>query len=428
MGLGCRTAAGLALLLGIVGCAADALEVDLGDVPAGKPDISEIELPISLAPGKTLRFRFAASTAIEIRLAQPDRADERGLAKLAVRDDVVGTEHVSAIAAEPVLVVQPAADGSRRYTLAISNESEGDIDGTLTIDARPASDPTLLSSQGVYGDLASRALPSDAIPYAVNHDLWSDGAAKRRWLILPPGNATIDNTDQEHWSFPPGTRVVKEFTRDGVIVETRIVERLDGPSSKFSFRTYVWRADGLDADLTTAGATDVRGTPHDVPDNRQCIACHEGEPGRVLGFSAVQLPPATLELLSTTNRLAVPIPAGTTFGPVGAPETVAALSYLHGNCAHCHSPRGIAGYVGMNLRLTAATMPAEQEPGYLTTVNAGVQINGMGATRRIDPRNLGNSAILKRMSVRGTDQMPLLATERVDPAGVATMAAWIDSL
>lgn len=292
-----------------------------------------------------------------------------------------------------------------------------------------AGDPDLLSMQGIYGDFANLTLPTDAIPYSVNYDLWADGATKRRWLILPPDSAPIDNTDQDHWIFPPGTRVVKEFARDGVLVETRIVERLFGTTPAFSYRTYVWRADGSDADLETEGATDVRGTAHDVPTAAQCLVCHDGEAGKVLGFSAVQLSAATLAMLSSTNRLTVPIAPGETFGPTGDAETVAALGYLHGNCSHCHNPNGVAGgFIDMNLRLQASSTPATQEPGYLTTVNADVQVNGLGATLRIDPMNPANSAVLKRLSIRGSGQMPLIATEAVDPAGVDLVTTWINAL
>jgi len=292
-----------------------------------------------------------------------------------------------------------------------------------------AGDPNLLSMQGVYGDFTNRTLPSDAIPYTVNYDLWADGATKRRWLILPPGSAPIDNSNQDRWIFPEGTRVVKEFTRDGLLVETRIVERVGGTSPTYSLRTYVWRADGVDADLTVDGATNVRGTAHVAPTGAQCTACHQGEVGKVLGFSAVQLSTAMLTMLSSTNKLSVPIPAGTTFGPTGATATVEALGYLHGNCGHCHNPNGIAGsFINMNLKLHAASTAATQEPGYLTTVNANVQFNGAGATKRVEPMNPANSAVLKRLSIRGTNQMPLIATETVDATGVTTVTTWINSL
>ena len=84
----------------------------------------------------------------------------------------------------------------------------------------------------------------------------------------------------------------------------------------------------------------------------------------------------------------------------------------------------------MNLQLATATTPAELATGYVTTVGADVQFNGGGATQRIAPQDPANSAILRRISVRGinTAQMPLLATEVVDAAGVAMLTTWVESL
>lgn len=299
--------------------------------------------------------------------------------------------------------------------------------GPLSADA--GSDSTLLSMQGVYGDFASRTLPLDAIAFDVKYPLWSDGATKRRWLILPPGSAPIDNTDPEHWKFPPGTRFVKEFTRDGVLVETRILERIGPGDADYSLRTYVWNAAQTEAVLDTDGALDVNGTGHDAPSASQCMSCHNGEPGKVLGFSAVQLRSQMIAQLSAAGRLKIPVPATTTFGPTGDPTAVAALGYLHGNCGHCHNPNGLAGAINnQTLRLDAAAKPVDQEPGWLTTVNVTVTGNGLGATKRIDPMQPTNSAVIKRMSVRGTGQMPLIATKLVDPDGVATVTAWDNSL
>ena len=305
-----------------------------------------------------------------------------------------------------------------------------EIDAPIAIDAGPTStdagaDMTLLSMQGVYGDFGHKTLPVDAIAYDVRWELWADGATKRRWLILSPGSAPIDNTDQDHWVLPVGARLVKEFTRGGTLVETRIVERTS--AATYSLRTYVWNAAQTEAVLDTDGATDVNGTPHDVPTAAQCMSCHSGEAGRALGFSAVQLPAATLAMLSSTGKLKNPIT--TAFGPTGAATSIAAVGYLHANCGHCHNPNGIAGTINnQTLRLDATAKPVEMEPGWLTTVNVAVQGNGLGATLRIAPMQPTNSAVVKRMSVRGAGQMPLIATETVDQNGVDAVVTWVGTL
>jgi hypothetical protein len=304
------------------------------------------------------------------------------------------------------------------------------LDAPVTVDAGPTSQPawgdgTLLSQQGVYGDFASQWIPSDAVTYTPRWELWTDGATKRRWILLPPGGR-IDNTNQDRWRFPVGTRLVKEFARDGVLVETRIIEILaSGPS----LRTYVWNAAQTEAVLTIDGATNVAGTLHDVPTAHDCGKCHQSEPGGALGIQAVQLSASTIIAWSSMNMFVVPI-GSPNFGPTGNATEVAALGYLHANCGHCHNPSGYAVVANnMNVRLDAASKPATSEPGYLTTVNVTVQGNGAGAGKRIAPGNPSNSAIVRRMSVRGNyDQMPLIGSENVHSAGVSTVTSWVTSI
>ena len=67
--------------------------------------------------------------------------------------------------------------------------------------------------------------------------LWSDGAAKQRWIALPPGTA-VDASQPDAWRFPAGTRLWKTFSVDGRPVETRhLVVQADG---RVEAATYVW--------------------------------------------------------------------------------------------------------------------------------------------------------------------------------------------
>jgi mono/diheme cytochrome c family protein len=52
-----------------------------------------------------------------------------------------------------------------------------------------------------------------------------------------------------------------------------------------------------------------------------------------------------------------------------------------------------------------------------------------GFPSRIAPGDPDASGLLARMKARGSDQqMPPLATEHVDPAGIAAVRAWIGQL
>ncbi|HEX2198374.1 MAG TPA: hypothetical protein VHG88_07120, partial [Burkholderiales bacterium] len=59
-----------------------------------------------------------------------------------------------------------------------------------------------------------------ALPFAPQYPLWSDGTAKRRWLYLPPGSA-IDAARAGAWDFPAGTKAWKEFSYGARRIETR---------------------------------------------------------------------------------------------------------------------------------------------------------------------------------------------------------------
>ena len=79
---------------------------------------------------------------------------------------------------------------------------------------------TLAASVAIAGDAPLPQPPADAVEFTPRYPLWTDGMSKRRWLHVPTG-ASIDKSDPDAWEFPRGTRAWKEFSRDGVPVETR---------------------------------------------------------------------------------------------------------------------------------------------------------------------------------------------------------------
>ena len=72
--------------------------------------------------------------------------------------------------------------------------------------------PALLSQLGVFSNLASLTPAPGVIPYDVSTPLWSDGAKKRRWMIVPTdAQQQIDVASDGSWTFPEGTAFVKHF-------------------------------------------------------------------------------------------------------------------------------------------------------------------------------------------------------------------------
>ena len=88
----------------------------------------------------------------------------------------------------------------------------------------PTSAPEHLADTGLYADFALRTPAPGVLTFAPQYPLWTDGAAKRRWISLPPGEA-IDATDIDNWQFPIGTRLWKEFAFERA-VETRFMLHL----------------------------------------------------------------------------------------------------------------------------------------------------------------------------------------------------------
>ena len=294
-----------------------------------------------------------------------------------------------------------------------------------------SNEPFLLSETGLYRDIETEELAPDLIAFEPAHALWSDGATKRRWVRFPQGSV-IDTSDMNHWQVPVGTVFFKEFTRDGVRVETRAIARIGPDRFDYWMGAFVWNQAGTDAEFRPDGEENARGTEHDVPTSTQCGTCHNGEPGRALGFSALQLSEGgRLAELAQAGLLSDPPSDDERFAAPGDPSTAAALGYLHANCGHCHNPDGSARPdTNMNLRLDLGQTSPETTNAYLTTVGVELQyFNDTELSYRVEAGDPERSALIQRMSERGTDtQMPPFATELVHDDGVDLVSEWIRSL
>ena len=305
--------------------------------------------------------------------------------------------------------------------------------------------PQRLADTGLYVAGGTTVRP-DVLPFSPQYPLWSDGAAKRRWIWLPPGTS-IDASQADAWDFPRGTRLWKEFAH-GRTLETRFIERAADGSWRFG--SYVWNPEGTDAVLAPASgvrdlpAADAPGAHYTIPSVDDCRACHDGAPVPVLGFSALQLSPdrdplaphadasrgvdlrelvargllrnLSPELLANPPRIAAATPAER-----------AALGYLHGNCGNCHNDEGPLAVLDMTL----AQRVAKPSPVLSSIVGVQSQFVPAGAPAdavRLAPGHLASSVIATRMSSRDpVQQMPPLGTAAVDTEALALLSRWIES-
>jgi len=306
--------------------------------------------------------------------------------------------------------------------------------------------PATLAATGLYeGD----GLAPGVRAFAPQYPLWSDGALKRRWILLPPGR-TIDVHDPDRWEVPVGTKLWKEFALDGRRVETRFLWR--ATAARWVFASYVW-SDAQDwatlapADGVPGAAPLPGGRAHDIPGVDDCRACHETGPSVVLGFNALQLSddrdplaphaeplgddPLTLRALVGEGLVLPPRPEWLSAPPRVAgrtPRERAALGYLAGNCGGCHDVRGELGHVGLDLAHRAD--PLGTPAALATTVDAPGRwlVPGVspGGSRVIAPGDVTRSALFQRMrSRRPLSQMPPLGSVLPDREALELIEAWI---
>jgi hypothetical protein len=301
--------------------------------------------------------------------------------------------------------------------------------------------PNKLSGTGLFGANGATVgapgvpdLGAGVVAFTPRFELWSDGATKRRFIALPEGTQ-IDTSDMDAWRFPEGTKLWKEFTRDGVRVETRWLAKIGSADEDWLAAAYLWDDDGRDATLVVDGVVDARGTAHDVPAAAQCMACHGGTASRVLGVSAVQLPWSTSDDdLSLTGLRDAGRLTSAPEAPIELPgdePTRRGLGYLHANCAHCHNqhrplqrpgdPRCFDPRREIDLSLrTDQLARIEDTPVFRSCVDGALV-----------PGDAEGSALFRR--ARGDleafqARMPPLANDVPDPSVLPVLRAFIDAL
>ncbi len=301
--------------------------------------------------------------------------------------------------------------------------------------------PTRLADTGLCIDAACAAACPGVEVFAPQYALYTDGAMKRRWIALP-GGTTIDTADMNYWKFPVGTRVWKEFVRDGVRVETRYMTKMlddDTQPGSWTFLTFQWNGSNDDATLVdAAGVMDANGTGHDIPSRGQCRTCHDRLRSRVLGFGAMSLdydaPAPSLDLAELTSRGLLSQPpgvdtTGTVFPIPGTAIDHAAFGYLHANCGTCHNPTSpVHDITPLDLRLDVTKLASKTTiPARATTVDVNGTVGGPAyAGKIVDPGNPDTSVMILRINATTLPaKMPQLGTEIVDPQGLATLRTWI---
>jgi len=312
-------------------------------------------------------------------------------------------------------------------------------DATTMVDADPEN-PASLRDTGLYADWDDETLADDVHAFAPDPILWSDGATKQRWIYLPDGE-TIDTSDMDYWRFPEGTKLWKEFTRDGTRVETRLLQKIGPEDADWFEVAFAWNEAQDEALATPLGANNVLGTEHDVPGRSQCRQCHDRQPSRILGFSAIALDhPSTNGELALAEVVAMgwlsnpPTAsggAGADYFPLpGATLDQQALGYLHVNCGGCHNATTDISTVNIRLRLDVgglATVAATNTG--MTAIGQPHNLAVAGATAVIEPSDPDASALYLRFaSTNPAIMMPPIGHQLVDTDNAQLVYDWIDAM
>jgi uncharacterized repeat protein (TIGR03806 family) len=356
-----------------------------------------------------------------------------------------------------------AIAGQRGTLTSLGVDSEGELYmtslergpiRTLTFRQEASTNlPSRLGATGAFEDVAALTPQPALLAYSVNSPLWSDGAAKRRWLALPEGG-TIGFAPSGAWTFPAGTVFVKHFD---IALDERAPERrrrletrllVASADGAYYGASYKWNAEETDADLLLESQTEAlditlsdggtRRQEYFYPGPSDCLTCHNTRAGSVLGVRAAQmngevLYPATglkANQLWTWSELGL-------FDRRLSPDEVRALpalaalddesrsaedrvrSYWDSNCSMCH---------GIIPGMRASWDARYQTPLAQQGVVLGPSVANEGAFVVV-PGDVAASLLATRD--RSTDpnvRMPPIGRTRADAAYVALLERWIRAL
>jgi uncharacterized repeat protein (TIGR03806 family) len=313
--------------------------------------------------------------------------------------------------------------------------------------------PGLLSDTGCFTDLKTLEPGPDLIPYEVNSALWTDGAFKPRYMVVPsPKRISIE--EDGSWVFPEGSVLIKMFGFEfdsgrpdsRRVVETRFMVRRDG---RWDYATYQWNDEGTDGELLETRRTveytifedgEPKVIEYLFPEHDDCITCHGAAINDVLGPKTGQLnrdrdydgvlanqlvAMAEIDLLpidvaeeidpTTEARMANPQKGEGTLGQ-------RARAYLDANCAHCHRPNGYAnsGDHGLDLRYQ---VPLED-----TGICDPMKYFEWDGVPRLAPGDPDGSGILQRFLLQDELRMPSIGTSTIDAFANSLLRDWIAQL
>jgi uncharacterized repeat protein (TIGR03806 family) len=325
---------------------------------------------------------------------------------------------------------------------------------TLPEDGQPFE---TLSEYCFFGGEPAAHQPNEGVvPFEVSTQLYSDLSHKMRFLVLPDGE-TISFEEDERWTYPVGSILVKTFyfpndARDASkgrqLLETRLLIRGD---DEWDTQIYRWNDEQTEAQRFLLGEmVDVDWVDEDgeqveldymIPTKSDCKSCHNHDDRIVeLGPRTRQLnrendygqgPVNQLERFEELGLFDQPLPDVDTLDSLidptddSHPLEQRARTYLEGNCAHCHSRGGPAKNSALYLDIN------EDNPRHLGVCKPPIAAGGGtgGHPYAIYPGQPERSIMVYRMDSNDPDiKMPELPLRTIDHFGVDLISEWIANM
>jgi len=234
--------------------------------------------------------------------------------------------------------------------------------------------------------------------------------------------------DEGHFDLPVGSILIKTFSLQTKLIETRILVRLS--TLRWKGFSYEWNEDVSEATLLSDYKDRTVGTQvWHFPSQVECLLCHTEAAGRSLGPTTRQLDRVAgggdqldrmvaAGLLATRPKALAPYPDPRKPGPVEN----RARAYLQTNCSFCHRPGGSFG--DMDMRYAASLLD--------TNLCDVPSARGSGdpalPSVRVAPGNPAESFLSFSMHDRTIYAMPRLSSNLVDPDGTSVVDQWISGI
>lgn len=316
--------------------------------------------------------------------------------------------------------------------------------------------PARLSETGCFTDLEALEPGPDLIAYDVNSALWTDGAFKPRYMVVPSPEQ-IKIMMNGSWQYPNGSVLIKVFGFEFIdgdrdsrrAVETRFMVRDEG---RWNYYTYEWNDEGTEGELlaerktveyTIQGKSGPEVIEYLFPEQDDCVTCHFQPDDEVLGPKTSQInrnrnydgvvanqlvAMGEIDLLAKvfgSDDVIVPSEEPRMANPQQGEGSLEeqARAYLDANCGHCHRPNAYASSAdhGLDLRYEVSL----EDSGLCEPMRYFPEWTG---TARVAPGDPQGSGILQRFAVEDAQRMPSIGSSVVDPFGTQLLGRWIAQL